>query len=144
MVTPRLLDRVHDATRVRHYSLRTQQTYIQWIKRFIYFHNKRLPDEMGKKEIEAFFTHLAVDRQVAASTQNQALSAIFFLYKKVLGHELDWLDSVTRAKRQKRLPVVLSRMEARQILAHIQGTNGIIARLLYGTGIRQMEVCGCV
>lgn len=144
MVTPRLLDRVHDATRVRHYSLRTQQTYIQWIKRFIYFHNKRLPDEMGKKEIEAFLTHLAVDRQVAASTQNQALSAIFFLYKKVLGHELDWLDSVTRAKRQKRLPVVLSRMEARQILAHIQGTNGIIARLLYGTGIRQMEVCGCV
>lgn len=144
MVTPRLLDRVHDATRVRHYSLRTQQTYIQWIKRFIYFHNKRHPDEMGKKEIEAFFTHLAVDRQVAASTQNQALSAIFFLYKKVLGHELDWLDSVTRAKRQKRLPVVLSRMEARQILAHIQGTNGIIARLLYGTGIRQMEVCGCV
>lgn len=144
MVTPRLLDRVHDATRVRHYSLRTQQTYIQWIKRFIYFHNKRHPDEMGKKEIEAFLTHLAVDRQVAASTQNQALSAIFFLYKKVLGHELDWLDSVTRAKRQKRLPVVLSRMEARQILAHIQGTNGIIARLLYGTGIRQMEVCGCV
>lgn len=144
MVTPRLLDRVHDATRVRHYSLRTQQTYIQWIKRFIYFHNKRLPDEMGKKEIEAFLTHLAVDRQVAASTQNQALSAILFLYKKVLGHELDWLDSVTRAKRQKRLPVVLSRMEARQILAHIQGTNGIIARLLYGTGIRQMEVCGCV
>ena len=139
MVTPRLLDRVHDATRVRHYSLRTQQTYIQWIKRFIYFHNKRHPDEMGKKEIEAFFTHLAVDRQVAASTQNQALSAIFFLYKKVLGHELDWLDSVTRAKRQKRLPVVLSRMEARQILAHIQGTNGIIARLFYGTGIRQME-----
>lgn len=144
MVTPRLLDRVHDATRVRHYSLRTQQTYIQWIKRFIYFHNKRLPDEMGKKEIEAFLTHLAVDRQVAASTQNQALSAILFLYQKVLGHELDWLDSVTRAKRQKRLPVVLSRMEARQILAHIQGTNGIIARLLYGTGIRQMEVCGCV
>jgi len=144
MVTPRLLDRVHDATRVRHYSLRTQQTYIQWIKRFIYFHNKRHPDEMGKKEIEAFLTHLAVDRQVAASTQNQALSAILFLYQKVLGHELDWLDSVTRAKRQKRLPVVLSRMEARQILAHIQGTNGIIARLLYGTGIRQMEVCGCV
>lgn len=144
MVTPRLLDRVHDATRVRHYSLRTQQTYIQWIKRFIYFHNKRHPDEMGKKEIEAFLTHLAVDRQVAASTQNQALSAILFLYQKVLGHELDWLDSVTRAKRQKRLPVVLSRMEARQILAHIQGTNGIIARLLYDTGIRQMEVCGCV
>jgi len=109
------------------------------MKRFIYFHNKRHPEEMGKREIEAFLTHLAVDRKVTPSTQNQALSAILFLYQKVLEHELDWLDSVIRAKRPKRLPVVLSRMEARQILAHIQGTNGLIARLLYGTGMRQME-----
>jgi len=139
MATPRLLDRVRDAIRVRHYSLRTEQTYIQWIRRFILFHEKRHPDEMGKEEIEAFLTYLAVKRKVAASTQNQALSAILFLYQKVLDHKLDWLDNVIRAKRPKRLPVVMSRLEARQVIDKIHGVNGLIARLLYGTGMRQME-----
>ena len=139
MRKPRLLDRVRGAIRVRHYSLRKEQSYIQWIKRFIFYHNKRHPDEMGKKEIEAFLTHLAVDRKVAASTQNQALSAILFLYQKVLEHKLDWLDDVVRAKRPKHLPVVLSRKEVRQIIDLIDGTNGLIARLLYGTGMCQME-----
>jgi len=139
MATPRLLDRVRDAIRVRHYSLRTEQTYIQWIRRFILFHQKRHPDEMGKEEIEAFLTYLAVNRKVAASTQNQALSAILFLYQKVLDHKLDWLDNVIRAKRPKRLPVVMSRLEARQVIDRIHGVNGLIARLLYGTGMRQME-----
>ena len=112
MATPRLLDRVRDSIRVRHYSLRTEQTYIQWIRRFILFHQKRHPDEMGKVEIEAFLTYLAVNRKVAASTQNQALSAILFLYQKVLDHKLDWLDNVIRAKRPKRLPVVMSRLDS--------------------------------
>ena len=112
MATPRLLDRVRDSIRVRHYSLRTGQTYIQWIRRFILFHQKRHPDEMGKVEIEAFLTYLAVNRKVAASTQNQALSAILFLYQKVLDHKLDWLDNVIRAKRPKRLPVVMSRLDS--------------------------------
>ncbi len=136
MATPRLLDRVRDAIRVRHYSLRTEQTYIQWIRRFILFHHKRHPDDMGKEEIEAFLTYLATNRKVAASTQNQALSAILFLYQKVLDHKLDWLDNVIRAKRPKRLPVVMSRLEARQVIDQIHGINGLIARLLYGTGMR--------
>lgn len=139
MGEPRLLDRVRDSIRVRHYSLRTEQTYIQWIRRFILFHNKHHPDDMGKKEIEDFLTYLAVNRKVAASTQNQALSAILFLYQKVLNRKLDWLDNVVRAKRPQRLPVVLSRQEAKQLINHIQGVNGLIARLLYGTGMRQME-----
>ena len=94
---------------------------------------------MGKEEIEAFLTYLAVNRKVAASTQNQALSAILFLYQKVLDHKLDWLDNVIRAKRPKHLPVVMSRLEARQVIDRIHGVNGLIARLLYGTGMRQME-----
>jgi integron integrase len=139
MDKPRLLDRVRDSIRVRHYSLRTEQTYIQWIKRFILFHNKRHPGDMGEKEIEAFLTHLAVDRKVSASTQNQALSAILFLYQKTLDIKLEWLKNVIRAKQPKRLPVVLSRLEVTQLLNRISGTNGLIARLLYGTGMRQME-----
>ena len=139
MATPLLLDRVRDAIRVRHYSLRTEQTYIQWIRRFILFHQKRHPDKMGKEEIEAFLTYLAINRKVAASTQNHALSAILFLYQKVLDHKLDWLDNVIRAKRPKHLPVVMSRLEARQVIDRIHGVNGLIARLLYGTGMRQME-----
>lgn len=139
MGEPRLLDRVRDSIRVRHYSLRTEQTYIQWIRRFILFHNKRHPNDMGEKEIEAFLTYLAVNRKVAASTQNQALSAILFLYQKVLDRKLEWLDNVVRAKRPKRLPVVLSKLETKQLINNIQGVNGLIARLLYGTGMRQME-----
>jgi len=139
MEQPRLLDRVREAIRVRHYSLRTEQSYIQWIRRFILFHDKRHPDAMGEPEISAFLSHLAVDRKVSASTQNQALSAILFLYQKVLEHKLDWLDDVVRAKRPRRLPVVLTQNEAGALLAEISGINGLIARLLYGTGMRQME-----
>jgi len=134
-----LLEKVRSAIRVRHYSLRTEQAYIHWVRRFILFHNKRHPDEMGETEISAFLTHLAVDRKVAASTQNQALSAILFLYQKVLERKLEWLDDVVRAKRPRHLPVILSREETRQLLSAMHGTNGLIARLLYGTGMRKME-----
>ena len=110
----RLLDQVRDAIRSRHYSLRTEQSYIQWIRRYIYFHGKRHPEDMGEEEISSFLTHLAVDRKVSASTQNQALSALLFLYKQVLAINLDWLDNVVRAKRPKRLPVVLTQEETRR------------------------------
>ena len=136
---PRLLDRVRNRMRVRHYSLRTERSYIAWIKRYIVFHGKRHPQEMGQAEIEAFLTHLAVERHVAASTQNQALNAILFLYREVLGIELPWMEDVVRAKRPKRLPVVLSVQEVNQILAHMQGTNRLLASLLYGSGLRLME-----
>lgn len=139
MEKKRLFDRVRDAIRLRHYSLRTEQTYIQWIRRFILFHNKRHPMDMGEKEVTAFLTHLAVNKKVAASTQNQALSAILFLYQKVLDQKLEWLDDVVRAKRPRRLPVVLSKSEITQLLDQLHGTNGLIARLIYGTGMRQME-----
>lgn len=139
MTQPKLLDQVRDAIRVRHYSIRTEEAYIQWIKRYIFFHNKKHPRDMGEAELSAFLTHLAVDKHVAASTQNQALSALLFLYKEVLGIQLDWLEDVVRAKRPQRLPVVLTTKEVQQIIDHIQGTNGLIARLMYGTGMRLME-----
>jgi integrase len=139
MTKPRLLDRVRDAIRSRHYSLRTEQAYIFWVRRFILFHRKRHPETMGESEITEFLTHLAVARKVAASTQNQALSAILFLYKHVLDRELDRLDGVTRAKRPQRLPVVLSQDEVRNLLAALSGVNALVARLLYGTGMRKME-----
>lgn len=139
MQQPRLLDRVREALRVRHYSLRTEQAYVHWIKRFILFHGKRHPQSLGEREITAFLTHLAVRRNVAASTQNQALSAILFLYKQVLKHELDWLDSVVRAKRPPRLPTVLTATETQTLLSHLDGTNRLIAELMYGTGMRLME-----
>jgi integron integrase len=139
MSKPRLLDRVRDTLRVHHYSLRTEEAYIQWIKRYIFFHNKRHPEEMGEAEITAFLTHLAVDRHVAASTQNQALSALLFLYKKVLMLELEWLDNVVRAKRPLRLPVVLSKNEVMSLLKNLSGTNKLLGYLLYGTGMRIME-----
>lgn len=139
MEQPRLLDRIREAIRVRHYSLRTEQSYIQWIRRSILFHDKRHPDTVGESEISAFLSHLAVDRKVSASTQNQALSAILLLYQKVLEHKLDLLDDVVRAKRPHRLPVVLTQNEAGALLAEISGINGLVARLLYGTGMRQME-----
>jgi site-specific recombinase XerD len=109
MTKPRLIDQVRNVLRVHHYSVRTEDDYIQWIRRFIFFHNKRHPREMGEKEIRAFLTHLAVDKHVSASTQNQALSALLFLYKKVLQVDLEWIDDVVRAKRPKRLPVVLTK-----------------------------------
>src|ERR1700731_131698 len=112
---PKLLEQVRDAIRVKHYSIRTEQAYIDWIKRFILFHNKRHPREMAEMEVTQFLTHLARDRNVAASTQNQALSALLFLYKEVLKQEIGWLEGVQRAKRPARLPVVLTRDEVHQI-----------------------------
>jgi len=139
MENPRLLDQVRDAIRVRHYSLRTEASYLQWIKRFILFHKKRHPRDMGEQEITAFLTDLAVNKNVAASTQNQALSAILFLYKEVLHQELAWLDGVIRAKRGTRVPEVLSPEQVRQLLRQLDGVHQLVARLLYGTGMRIME-----
>ena len=138
--SPKLLDRVRAEIRTRHYSLRTEQTYLHWIKRFILFHGKRHPKDMGAAEIEAFLSDLAVRQNVAASTQNLALSAILFLYRDALGVELPWLDGVTRAKKPERRPVVLSRGEVRRLLAELPADlPGLVARLLYGTGMRLME-----
>ena len=139
MTKTRLIDQTRNVLRLHHYSIRTEESYIQWIKRFIFFHNKRHPKEMGEKEVSAFLTHLAVDKHVSASTQNQALSAILFLYKRVLNIELEWLENVVRAKRPKYLPVVLTKTEVRNILNAMTGTNALIAKLLYGTGMRLME-----
>jgi len=136
---PKLLDQVRDRIRVKHYSIRTETQYVQWIKRFILFHGKRHPIEMGAAEVEAFLSHLAVVGQVSASTQNQALSALLFLYKEVLLIDLPWLDNVVRAKRPQRLPCVLTRTEARNVLTRISGIYGLMANLLYGTGMRLME-----
>ena len=136
---PRLLQRVHEAIRVRHYSRRTEEAYVHWIKRLIYFHGKRHPETMGEAEVTAFLNHLAVERHVAAATQNQALSAILFLYRQVLGRELPWLDGVQRRTRPPRVPVVLTREEAARLLAGITGTRWLIASLLYGAGLRLRE-----
>jgi integron integrase len=139
MDKPRLLDQVRDSLRLRHYSLRTEATYIQWIKRFILYHEKRHPLEMGEQEITSFLTHLAVDKHVAPSTQNQALAAILFLYKEVLERELDWMDDIVRAKRSVRIPEVLSPEQVRRLIDQLEGTHQLMARLLYGTGMRLME-----
>ena len=136
---PKLLDQVRDRIRVKHYSIRTETQYVQWIRRFILFHGKKHPRDMGAPEVEAFLTHLAVAGNVAAATQNQALSALLFLYRDVLGVELPWLDNVTRAKRPQRLPVVLTRDEVHAVLDRMEGGYGLMARLLYGTGMRLME-----
>lgn len=135
----RLMDQVRDVLRVHHYSLRTEQSYTHWIKRFILFHGKRHPREMGKNEIAAFLTHLAVQKDVSPSTQNQALSAILFLYKKVLNIEPDWIEGVVRAKRPKRLPVVLKRDVVMKLLNQLSGTQKLLAFLIYGSGLRLME-----
>ncbi len=137
--SPKLLDVVRDRIRVKHYSIRTETQYVQWIRRFILFHGKKHPRDMGAPEVEAFLTHLAVEGNVAAATQNQALSALLFLYKEVLGIDLPWLDNVTRAKRPQRLPVVMTRKEVHAVLDRIEGVYGLMARLLYGTGMRLME-----
>ncbi|HIE54494.1 MAG TPA: integron integrase [Chromatiaceae bacterium] len=136
---PRLLDQVRHRCRVKHYSIRTEKRYVDWIRRFILFHNKRHPSEMGAPEVEAFLTWLAVERNVAPSTQNQALAAILFLYREVLEIELPWLDGVTRAKKPPRLPVVLSESEVKRVLAQLDGTQLLVASLLYGSGLRLME-----
>lgn len=137
--SPKLLDQVRNRLRVKHYSIRTETQYVQWIRRFILFHGKRHPRDMGGLEVEAFLTHLAVEGNVAASTQNQALAALLFLYREVLEMELPWLDKVTRAKRSRHLPVVLTRQEVRRVLDEMNGVYGLMARLLYGTGMRLME-----
>jgi integron integrase len=136
---PKLLDQVRDRLRVKHYSLQTEKLYVQWAKRFILFNGKRHPKDLGAQEVEAFLTHLAVVGQVSASTQNQALSALLFLYKEVLSIDLPWLDNVVRAKRPQRLPVVLSRNEVREVLVRMNGIYSLLANLLYGTGMRIME-----
>jgi len=136
---PKLLDQVRDRIRAKLDSIRTEQLYMQWIKRFILFHGKLHPLEMGAVEIEAFLTHLAVEGHVSASTQNQALSALLFLYKEVLLIDLPWLDNVVRAKQSQRLPSVLKRTEVSAVLGRMSGTYGLMANLLYGTGMRLME-----
>lgn len=137
---PKLLDRMRAAIRVRHYSLSTERTYIGWVKRFIYFHQKRHPADMGASEVEAFLSALATELDVSASTQNQAMHAVLFLYKEVLGVTLPWLNKITRAKINKRLPVVLTVTETQALLRHLpHDTNGLIVRLLYGTGMRIKE-----
>ena len=135
----RLLLRISDRIRFKHYSIRTEQAYVEWIKRFIYFHHKRHPSELGAPDVEAFLTDLAVTRRVAANTQNQAKSAILFLYKEVLGIELPWLDGIESAKSSVRLPVVLTSDEVQKLLRHLRGVHFLVGRLLYGTGMRIME-----
>jgi integron integrase len=136
---PRLFDRVRAAARVRHYSRRTESAYLAWIRRFIFFHGKRHPAEMGAPEITKFLSSLAVEANVAASTQNQALSALLFLYRDVLEQDLPWLDDVVRAKRPARLPVVLTRDEVRTLLLQMHGVPRLMAMLLYGAGLRLLE-----
>ena len=136
---PKLLDQVRQQIRLRNYSIRTERVYAEWIKRFIRFHAYRHPAEMGAAEIEAYLTHLAVKRDVSASTQNQALAALLFLYKQVLKQELPWLDNVVRAKRPQHMPVVLTRDEVQRVLARLSGVPWLVASLLYGAGLRLTE-----
>ena len=136
---PRLLDRVRAALRARHYSYRTEQAYVGWIRRFILFHGKRHPKDMGDVEINTFLSHLATEGHVAASTQNQALAALLFLYQDVLRMRVPWLECLVRARKPERLPVVLSRDEVRAVLARLDGTPRLVAELLYGTGMRLLE-----
>ncbi|MCW5959801.1 MAG: integron integrase [Pyrinomonadaceae bacterium] len=135
----KLLDNVRSVMRVRHYSYETEKRYIYWIRQYIFFHNVRHPAEMGAAEIEAFLSHLAVEKTVSASTQNQALAALLFLYREVLSVEIPWLDKFTPAKKSSRVPVVLTKEEVKSVLGELKGTNWIIANLLYGSGLRLME-----
>ncbi len=135
----RLLDQVRELIRLKHYSIRTEQTYVSWIKRFILFHGKRHPEEMGKMEVEAFLSHLAMNLNVAASTQNQAFNALLFLYKQVLKKDIgDNINSI-RAKKSVRLPTVMTNDEAMKVINMLSGTHQLMAKLLYGSGIRLME-----
>ena len=136
---PKLLDLVRNTIRLKHYSIRTERAYIDWVKRFILFHHKRHPASMGGPEIRAFLSYLAVEGRVAASTQTQALSALVFLYREVLHRNVDSLGKVERAKKPERLPVVFSRAEVRAVLAHLDGQHWMMASLLYGVGLRLME-----
>ncbi len=136
---PKLLEQVRTALRTRHYSLRTEATYLSWIKRFILFHGKRHPRDMGVHEVYQFLSHLAVEGQVAASTQSQALSAILFLYQQVLQQDIGWLHDVVRAKHPQRLPVVLTQDEVAKVLRQLSGVPWIMGTLLYGAGLRLLE-----
>ena len=135
----KLLDQVRDVIRLKHYSLRTERAYCDWITRFIRFHRMRHPAEMRETEMSEFLTHLARSRDVSAATQNQALSALLFLYKEVLKQEIGWLQNVERARKPARLPVVLTRDEVHKIFAHLHGTPRLMVGLLYGSGLRLME-----
>lgn len=138
--TPRrLLDQVADALRVRHYSPKTVEAYVHWIRRFILFNDRRHPAELGKDEVARFLSHLAVEGKVSASTQNQALSALLFLYAEVLGSELGWMEDIVRAKKPGRLPVVMSRQEVGAVLSRLSGVTHLMASLLYGSGLRLIE-----
>ena len=136
---PKLLEQLRIHLRTRHYSIRTEQTYIDWARRFILFHGKRHPRDMGAAEVEAFLSYLAVERKVSASTQNQAKAALLYLYKQIIGIDLPWLDEVVQAKTPKRLPVVLTTREVRDLLMQLNGPMWLIASLLYGTGMRLLE-----
>ncbi|HNO31856.1 MAG TPA: integron integrase [Anaerolineales bacterium] len=134
-----LLERVREAIRYKHYSIRTERAYVEWVRRFVLYHGRRHPRDMGAEEVRAFLGHLAGNLQVAASTHQQALSALLFLYREVLGMELPWLDDLLRPKKPKRMPVVLSHGEVERLLGALEGTHGLMARLIYGSGLRLME-----
>jgi len=136
---PKLLDRVREAIQLRHYSRRTEQAYVGWVQRFVRFHGMRHPEEMGTEEIEEFLSHLATRGKVAASTQNQALNALVFLYRNVLGQPFPDLEHVVRAKRPRRLPVVLTREETQYLLVALRSPASLVAGLLYGSGLRLLE-----
>lgn len=139
MPPPKLLDQLGERLRMKHYSLRTEQAYLHWVRRCIYFHAKRHPREMGRPEVETFLSHLATEGRVAPSTQNQALAALPFLYREVLKKDLPWMDGVVRAKRTARVPVVLTENETRALRAQLDGTRWLAASLLYATGMRLLE-----
>jgi len=136
---PRLLDAVRAAIRTRHYSARTEETYVHWVRRFILFHNKRHPASMGADEVNAFLSSLAIDGHVSATTQNQALSAILFLYRNVLNDPLPWIENIVRAQRPERVPVVLTPAEARMMIEQVEGVSRLVVQLLYGSGLRLLE-----
>lgn len=138
-IMSKLLDQMRDQIRTLHYSIRTEDAYLLWVKQFILFHEKRHPLEMGEREVGEFLTHLAVTRKVAASTQNQALSALLFLYKAVLDRPLEGLGDTTRARKPERLPVVFTRDEVRGVLARLAGEKALMGGLLYGSGLRLLE-----
>ena len=137
---PQLLDQVRGRIRRKHYSIRTEQAYLHWVKASVRFHGMKHPANMGAPQVESFLTYLSVERHVSSSTQNQALSGLLFLYREVLEIELPWLDGIERSKRPKRMPVVLTRDEVNAVLAQLDGTTALILKLAYGTGMRIMEV----
>ncbi len=139
MPKPKLLEQLRNAIRYKHYSIRTEECYVYWAKKYIFPHSKRHPAEMGSKEISQFLTHLAVKKKVAASTQTQAFSAILFLYKYILKKDLDLLENVTRAKKPTKLPVVFTKEEVRSILLQLGDTQWLMANLVYGSGLRLGE-----